>query len=142
MTHRFDLHSIFSQNWHGLKSDTGLGEMFAACKARNAFAVGGQETWRSGYEYFEQGGYTFIGVAPKQQLSRRGSQGVSITLSHRATEAWKRAGREQHVDFGSHLMAVRLEVRCGRRGKQYQRKMGIFMVSGYAPTSGHPMLSM
>eukprot|EP00966_Prymnesium_polylepis_P064657 1499240-Prymnesium_polylepis.1 len=35
-------------------------------------------------------------------------------------------------------MAVRLEVRCGRRGKGYSRKMGIFLVSGYAPTSGHP----
>lgn len=134
----FDLHSIYTQNWHGLKTEAALGEMFAACKRRNAFAVGGQETWRTGTELFQQDGFTFLGAAPTQQESRRGSCGVSITLSHRASMAWQRANREQHVDVGARLMAVRLEVRGGSRGKQYNRKLGIFLVSGYAPHSGKP----
>ena len=132
------MHSIYSQNFHGLKSDAKLAEHLHACSQHKAFAVCGQETWRTGVELFEQEGYTFIGVGLAAQGSRRGSQGVSIVLSHKAAEAWKRAGREQHVDFGARLMAVRLEVRCGRRGKGYHRKMGIFLISGYAPTSGHP----
>ena len=112
--------------------------MFDGCKRHGAFATCGQETWRTGTEIFEQDGFTFIGVGPEKQESRRGSQGVSITLSRRATAAWERAHREKHLDLGARLMAVRLEVRCGRRGKGYHRKMGIFLVSGYAPTSGHP----
>lgn len=132
------MHSIYSQNWHGLKSSASLDEHFAACKRRRAFAACGQESWRSGVETYSQDGQTFIGVGLPQQQSRRGSQGVSITLSHRATSAWERAGREMHVDLGPRLMAVRLEVRCGRRGKGYHRKLGIFLVSAYAPTSGHP----
>ena len=135
-SYRFDLHNIYSQNWHGLKSDLSIGEMVANFKQHNAFAVCGQETWRCGTELFQQDGVTFLAVGPEQQESRRGSLGVSISLSHRAAMAWQRAGREQHVDFGARLMAVRLEVRGGRRGKQYHRKMGIFLISGYAPHSG------
>ena len=137
MSYRSGLHAVYTQNWHGLKSDAALYESLAACQRRKAFAVGGQETWRCGYECFEQGGFTFLGSGPDKPLSKRGSQGVSITLSHRASEAWKRAGYEKHVDLGPRLMAVRLEVRCGQRGKQYKCKMGIFLVSSYAPTSGH-----
>ena len=49
-------------------------------------------------------------------------------------EAWKRAGREIHDDCGPRLMAIRLEVRCGQRGKQYKQMMGIFVISGYVVT--------
>ena len=38
--------------------------------------------------------------------------------------AWQRAGRKQHVESGSRLMAVRLEVRGGCRWKQYARNDG------------------
>ena len=134
---RFPVHSIIQQNWQGLKNEARLCEMFEACKRHGVFAACGQETWRAGNDMLEQDGYTFIGVGPQRQ-SRRGSLGVSITLSRRASDAWKRAGRELHVDLGPRLMAVRLEVRCGRRGKGYHRKMGIFLISAYAPTSGHP----
>ena len=99
--YQFGSHSILQQKWHGLKGDVALAQMFAACKQRNAFAVCGQESWRTGSELFEQDGFTFLGVAPGQQLSRRGSCGVSITLSQRASAAWKRANREQHVDLGA-----------------------------------------
>jgi len=75
-------------------------------------------------------------VGPQQQHGR-GSNGVSITLSSLATAAWERAGRELHDDCGDRLIGVRLEVRGGRRGKAYQQKMGIFLVSSYAPTSAH-----
>ena len=126
--YRFDLQSIYSQNWHGLKHEVNLAEHFIACRQRNAFAVCGQESWRIGTELFAQDGFTFLGMAPASQ-SKRGSMGVTITLSRRATAAWERAGREQHVDCGPRMIAVRLEVRCGRRGSQYRRKMGIFLVS-------------
>jgi len=107
--------------------------MFEACKQRNVFAVCGQETRRVGNEHSEQDGFTFLGSAPDSQ-SRHGSCGVSITLSPPATAAWKRAGCEIYTNLGPRLMAVRLEVRGGNRGRQYHRKMGIFLVSGYHPT--------
>ena len=129
MSYRFGTHAVYTQSWQGLKSDTAVYESLAACQRRKAFAAGGQETWCCGFESFEQNGYTFLGIGPDKPLSKRGSQGVNITLSHRATEAWKRAGCEKHVDLGPRLMAVRLEVRCGQRGRRYNRKMGIFLIS-------------
>ena len=120
-----------------MKTDTRLGEFLGTCKLRKAFAVCGQETWRSGFDTVQQDGMTFIGVGPPQQQGR-GSAGVSITLSHLAAAAWERTGRELHVDLGPRLMAIRLEVRCGGRGRAYHQKMSIFLVSSYAPDSSKP----
>ena len=134
--YRYDVNDIFQQNFQGLKSEAALSELIAAAKRRNAFAIGGQETWRSGTDAWEQAGFTFVAAGPAQQRSRRGSQGVGVLLSRRATAAWDRAGREQHIE-SARLIGVRMIARCGRRGQQYRRLMGIFLISAYAPTSGH-----
>ena len=134
--YRFDSHAIYQQNFHGAKSDAALGELIANAKRREAFAIGGQESWRAGNEAWEQAGYTFIGAAPAKQLSRRGSKGVGVLLSRRAHAAWDRGGHEKHAE-SDRLLGVRLVVRCGRRGRQYRRQMGIFLITAYAPTSGH-----
>ena len=94
MSYRFGTHAVYTQSWQGLKSDTAVYESLAASQRRKAFAAGGQETWCCGFESFEQNGYTFLGIGPDKPLSKRGSQGINITLSHRATEAWKRAGQQ------------------------------------------------
>ena len=133
LSYRSDLQSIYSQNMHGIKTYVGLCEVHGSSWARDAFAVCGQETWRCGAELHEREGYTFVGIGPAQQIGR----GVSISLSRRAASAWERENCEKHDDVGSRLLAVRLTVRCGHRGKQYHRMMSIFLISGYAPTSGH-----
>ena len=75
--YRFELHSIYSQNWHGLKTESSFAEMTLSCKQRNAFAVCGQETWRAGFVEHESNGYTFVGIGPPSQ-SRRTSSPSSV----------------------------------------------------------------
>ena len=74
--YRYDVNDIFQQNFHGLRSEAALGELVSSAKRRNAFAIGGQETWRRGSEAWEQAGFTFVAAGPAQQCSRRDSQGV------------------------------------------------------------------
>ena len=100
MVARTDLRSIYSQNCQGVRTDVALEELLDGVASRHAFVACLQETWRCGFESFELNGFTFLGIGPDKPLSKRGSQGVSITLSHRATEAWKRAGCEKHMDLG------------------------------------------
>ena len=130
---RVDLRSLYTQNCQGARSDTAIEELVRGAAARDAFAVCCQETWRSGSELFQQHGYTFVGVGPAEQHGR-GVNGVAIMLSHIAASAWERAGYEEHRDCGDRAMAVRLVVRDTADRK---RTLGIFLVSGYAPTSSH-----
>ena len=135
-SYQFHTQSIYTQNMLGCKTDTSICELIGTASKHDALAVCGQETWRSGTEVFQQSGWTFIGHGPDHQ-SGRGSMGVSILLSGRGSAAWERAGREKHA-AGPRLLAVRLVLRCGKRGTHYHRKIGVFLVSAYAPTTGHP----
>ena len=88
---------------------------------------------RSSYQFHTQSIYTqnMLGCKTDTRM------GVSILLSGRGSAAWERAGREKHA-AGPRLLAVRLVLRCGKRGTHYHRKIGVFLVSAYAPTTGHP----
>ena len=46
-SYRSDLQPIYTQNMLGIKTDTGLDELIGYSQVRNAFAVCGQETWRT-----------------------------------------------------------------------------------------------
>ena len=94
--------------------------------------MGLQETWRTGVEEITQDGYTFLGVAPMRQDSRRGVCGVGLLLSPMAAAAWRAAGPTNlHTDVGPRVMAARLVVEDMER-----RQLGIFQVVAYAPASG------
>ena len=73
--YHYDLHSIFSQNMHGVKTDTWLGEFLGTCKSRKAFAVCDSgdmhmAQWLRHGTTGIQDGFTFIGVGPPQQQGR------------------------------------------------------------------------
>ena len=121
-----------------MRSNSSLDMLLASLRRRQAFVTLLQETWRCGTEMIQQDGFVFIGAGPQQQ-SRRGSRGVGIVLSGLALGAWQRAGHELHNDAGDRLIAVRLEVRDERHRS---RRLGLFIISGYAPTSGHPMAEL
>ena len=72
--------TVFSQNCLGLKTGERFTEMIDVLTQRKAFAVGVQETWRSGVERFDQQGWRYLGVGPEQQHGR-GTMGVGIFLS-------------------------------------------------------------
>ena len=48
LSYRSDLQSIYSQNMLGIKTDVSMCELHGCSRARDAFAVCGQETWRCG----------------------------------------------------------------------------------------------
>ena len=78
--------TVFSQNCLGLKTGERFTEMIDVLTQRKAFAVGVQETWRSGVERFDQQGWRYLGVGPEQQHGR-GTMGVGIFLSPAAVRA-------------------------------------------------------
>ena len=127
---------IFQQNCRGLKTDGLLTELVDALNIRKGFALGVQETWRTGTEQFEIDKYTFLGVGPPEQLSRRGSCGTGIILSPEATSAWKAAaGTSPNLfcDFGPRIIALRMLV-----FDEHQKPLYLFMISAYAPVSTAP----
>ena len=52
--------TVFSQNCLGLKTGERFTEMIDVLTQRKAFAVGVQETWRSGVERFDQQGWRYL----------------------------------------------------------------------------------
>ena len=94
----------------GLKSDSALTEIINSMRCRNGFALGLQETWRTGTEEITEDNYTFLGSRPSSQ-SGRGSCGVGTLLSPPTTIAWKAAiSANLHNDLGSRVIVVRMIV--------------------------------
>ena len=61
---------------------------------------------------------------------RKIERAAARLLTPEGLDAWKQAGQVVHDDFGSRVMAARLAVKDAKR-----RKLNIFLVSAYAPTS-------
>jgi len=62
------------------------------------------------------------------------ARGLAVVLGPEARKAWEKAGC-QRPDFGSRIVAVRLEIaQSGRK----RRSIMIVLVSAYAPDSGRP----
>lgn len=123
------IRTLYSQNCRGIKTDARLAETLDCLARVQAFVAFLQETWRTGQEQFVQNGWTFLGSAPDAQQGR-GSAGVAIVLSPHATAAWKAANCEWHASWWR-VVAARLLALDPRSG----RSVGIFLISGYAPTS-------
>jgi len=68
------------------------------------------------------------GVQETNYLSTCGSQGVGIILSPAARRAWESAGSITHDNYGSQILAVRLQVKDSQN-----RELFVFLVSAYAP---------
>lgn len=124
--------TIFSQNCRGLKTNGRIDELVHVLQERRAFLACVQETWRCGSDDVVCGDWTFLGVGPEQQRGR-GSQGVGIFLSPRATTALRLGGTEVHRE-SPRVMAVRLQVHDGRS----KRQLGAFVLNSYAPVSTSP----
>jgi exonuclease III len=92
-----------------------------------AWAVGLQETWRTGDTIEEHRDYTILNHGPHQKLCNRGSLGVAIALSRDARQAWEKAG-SQVLYYGLRIIATRLEMQ-DTHGKTFN----IFLASAYAP---------
>ena len=101
---------IISQNVRGLKRESKLEELFDTMDSRGSYANCVQEHWRNDVEVLERNGMTAIMVGLSEvDQTKRGSQGVGIVLSARATKAWKACGSEKHVDLGARVVAVRFQ---------------------------------
>jgi exonuclease III len=98
----------------------------------DAWAVGLQETWRTGDAIEEHRGYTILTHGPKQKLCRRGSLGVAIALGRDARQAWEKAG-SQVLFYGPRIIATRLELQ-----DTYGKTFNIFLASAYAPPGNAP----
>ena len=119
---------IVSQDLLGLKSEARLEEFFFSFKSRGLLAACVQETWRTGKDTLENGGYLLFLSGLKEMKSNRGEQGVGIALSEHGVAAWEEAGSVLHNDFGGRIIAIRLQLRDAR-GKP----VCIFLVSAYCP---------
>lgn len=126
------LHSFFSQNCLGLKTDVDLTLLEDALNEKSGFAACLQETWRQGFENVLFGSWRFIGSGPEQQTGR-GARGVRIALGYKAQVAWEHAGQPLWVE-SDRVLAVRLMVQTGGHSSG---PLGVLLVSGYAPTSAH-----
>ena len=124
--------TVFSQNCLGLKTGERFTEMIDVLTQRKAFAVGVQETWRSGVERFDQQGWRYLGVGPEQQHGR-GTMGVGIFLSPAAVRAHDAAGGEFWPE-GLRVASTRLLASVG--GYRAPPR-GVFLLDTYAPTSAH-----
>jgi len=121
---------IISHNARGLKTDDKINELSTIITRRCYFAACIQETWRSDTEEIESGGNRFIfkGLDKNSVKSRRGEQGVGIVLSPEAVTAWKAAGSTVFNEFGTRVVAVRLQS-IDINGNT----IGMFLISAYAP---------
>ena len=130
----FDLRSIFSQNMQGMKTDSQLRETVSVFRARHAYAAGFQETWRCSSvedpDHHVLDGCTYMGMGLKVQQCNRGQVGVGLLLSRSATSAWEAAGKKVHRISGRVIAAPLLA-----KDPRTQKELGLYMLSGYAPTS-------
>ena len=124
--------TVLSQNMRGLKTAESITELIDVLEQRRAFACCGQETWRQGFERFEQQGWRFLGIGPEQQHGR-GTKGVCILLSKAGARAHDAAGGEFWPE-GLRVAATRLLASVG--GYRAPPR-GVFLLNSYAPTSAH-----
>ena len=126
--------NIVSQNTRGLSEDKEE-ELINSWKERKVFAGCLQETWRAGgLTQWENDCYVFIHNGLVEKPCPRGAQGVAVVLGPEARKAWEKAGCLRS-DFGSRIVAVRLEIAQSERKR---RPVRIVLVSAYAPDSGRP----
>jgi hypothetical protein len=121
--------NIYSKNERGIWKDEQLEESVSWMERGNAWAVGLQETWRTGDAIDQHRGYTILTHGPHQKLCSRGSLGVAIALNRDAHQAWEKAG-SQVLHYGPRIIATRLELQ-----DTYDKPFNIFIASAYAPTS-------
>ena len=88
-----------------------------------------QETWRTGKESWENGGFVLFHNGLAQKPCSRGAQGVAIVLGPEVRQAWKKAGSQQ-IFIGHRIVAARLQT-LDPKG----RPLTIVLASTYAPDS-------
>ena len=121
---------FISQNVRGLKSKVKTKELCNQINNHHIFAACIQETWLNGDSIVEHDNCTFIqhGIDPSVDKSKRGKEGVAIVLSHDATKAWNASGRTVFNNFGSRILAVRLNCQDARN-----KNVSVYLVTAYAP---------
>ena len=105
---------IFDQNVRGLRRDEKKEELYVNMRQRGAFAATLQETWLTGNETLEGGGFTTVcSSVDADQQCNRGEQGVAIVLSAPAAQAWRESGGTV-VRVSGRVIGLRLEARDTR----------------------------
>ena len=124
---------IFDQNVRGLRRDEKKEELYGVMRQRGAFAATLQETWFTGNETLEGGGFTTVcSSVDADQQCNRGEQGVAIVLSAPAAQAWRESG-EKVVRVSGRVIGLRLEARDAK-----DRIVGLVLISAYAPVGNAP----
>ena len=98
--------NFVSQNTRGF--NVNKEEELIDCWQKNKVYAGCiQETWRTGKESWENGGFVFIHNGLAKKPCSRGAQGVAIVLGPEARQAWEKAGSQQ-ICIGHRIVAARL----------------------------------
>ena len=123
--------TFISQNVRGIKSNDRIEELCAFFNKHKIFAACIQETLGTGNELLQNGNILITGAGlNREQIFKRGSQGVGFVLSPAATDAWRTAGSETYNSYGARVMAIRLLVKDTQ-----QRDIHLLLISAYAPIS-------
>ena len=120
--------NIVSQNTRGFNVNKEE-ELIDCWQKKKVYAGCIQETWRTGKESWENGGFVFIHNGLAQKPCSRGAQGVAIILGPEARQAWEKAG-SQKIFIGHRIVAARLQT-LDPKG----RPLTIVLASTYAPDS-------